>query len=137
MLFISSKSLDKFKMKFNPIGYDFFSEIEKDYTKLVASNQTKFLKVFKDPKRGVFGFKKYLNIPIQVNNLTKIRSKPKLLWSVRRVKKGDLMLKVAVNESDDGEFIAMIGSCKELKLENLDLEAVIDNIMIYELATGF
>ena len=131
-IFNSATDISEFKVKLDLAGIS-FEQAEKEYTKLVAANWPKFLELFKDPKREVFSFRKYMKLKPRTSSLSGLKSKPKLPWMI---KKGKLKteIKAAVGEQDKC-FGCRCSSLKSLKeLHGFDFEMELVQTMLYELA---
>ena len=132
LIFNSSKSIEEFKVKLNLAGID-FDKLEKDYTDLVASNWPKFLERFKEAKRDVFSFKKYMKIPAMTNTFTGIIGKPRLPWEIKKSRSGKISIKCAAREDADRSFGMTFSGETEI-FANLDVEADLVNTMLYEIS---
>ena len=131
-IFNSTSDISEFKVKLDLAGIN-FEQAEQEYTKLVAVNWPKFLELFKDLKREVFSFKKYMKQNPRTSSLSGLKAKPKLPWLI---KKGKLKteIKAAVGEQDRC-FRCRCSSLKSLEeLHGLDLEMELVQTMLYELA---
>jgi len=131
-IFNKSSSISEFKIKLSLAGID-FDKAEQEYTRLVASKWPKFLEMFKHPDKDAFSFKRYMDVGVQTNTVTKKSSKPRLPCSIKRT---DTQIAIK-SASDDGcrKFGCQHDSFEALgKLHGIDFEAEIVRTMLYELA---
>lgn len=131
-IFNSTTDISEFKVKLDLVGMS-FEQVEKEYTKLVAANWPKFLELFKDPKREVFSFKKYMKQNPKTNSISGFKAKPKLPWMI---KKGKLKTEIKTADGEqDRCFSCRCSSLKSLKeLHGFDFEMELVQTMLYELA---
>ena len=131
-IFNKSSSISEFKIKLSLAGID-FDKAEQEYTRLVASKWSKFLEMFKHPNKDAFSFKRYMDVGIQTNVITKKSSKPRLPCSIKRT---DTQIAIK-SAGDDGcrKFGCKHDSFEALgKLHGIDFEAEMVRTMLYELA---
>ncbi len=131
-IFNKSSSISEFKIKLSLADVD-FDKAEQEYTRLVASKWPKFLEMFKHLNKDVFSFKRYMDVGIQTNTITKKSSKPRLPCSIKRTD-----TQIAIKSADDvgcRKFGCKHDSFEALgKLHGIDFEAEMVRTMLYELA---
>ena len=130
-IFNSSASFSELRVKLDLASVD-LAEAEQKYTELVASNWPKFLDRFKDAKSGVFSFKKFMELPAQVNSHTKARGKTKLPWCIEK-SKSEITIRVE-DGANDRWFASDLPLMRELADLGIDGEAEMVSTMLYELA---
>ena len=126
-----SSSFSELRVKLDLASVD-LAEAEQKYTELVASNWPKFLDRFKDAKSGVFSFKKFMELPAQVNSHTKARGKSKLPWCIEKSK--DRITVRVEDGANDKWFASDLPLMRELADLGIDGEAEMVSTMLYELA---
>ena len=130
-IFNSSASFSELRVKLDlaDIGID---QAEQEYTKQVARVWPKFLECFKDEDGETFSFKKFMELPAQVNSYTKTRGKTKLPWCIEK-SKGEIRIRVE-DGANDRWFASDLPLMKAFADLGIDGEAEMVYTMLYELA---
>lgn len=130
-IFNSSASFSELKVKLDLAGID-IDQAEQEYTKQVARVWPKFLERFKDEGGETFSFKKFMELPAQVNSHTKARGKTKLPWCIEKSK--DRITVRVEDGANDKWFASDLPLMRELADLGIDGEAEMVSTMLYELA---
>lgn len=130
-IFNSSASFSELKVKLDLAGIG-IDQAEQEYTKQVARVWPKFLERFKDEDGEIFSFKKFMELPAQVNSHTKARGKSKLPWFIEK-SNGRITIRVE-DRAKDRWFAGDLPLMRELAELGIDGEAEMVSTMLYELA---